>query len=57
MIHARYTDVHVCTYICTHAQVYVPSLLQRIFPTQESNQGLLPHRWILYLLSYQGSPK
>ena len=31
------------------------SLLQRIFPTQESNQGLL-HCWrILYQLSYQGS--
>ena len=33
------------------------SLLQGIFPTQESNQGLLHCRWILYLLSYQGSPK
>ena len=32
------------------------SLLQRIFPTQELNQGLLPCRWILYQLSYQGSP-
>ena len=32
------------------------SLLQRIFRTQESNQGLLHCRWILYLLSYQGSP-
>ena len=32
------------------------SLLQGIFPTQESNQGLL-HCWqILYQLSYQGSP-
>ena len=30
------------------------SLLQGIFPTQESNQGLL--RQILYQLSYQGSP-
>ena len=27
------------------------SLLQRIFPTQESNQGLLHCRWILYQLS------
>ena len=27
-----------------------------IFPTQESNQGLLHWRWILYQLSYQGSP-
>ena len=32
------------------------SLLQRIFLTQESNQGLLHCRWILYQLSYQGSP-
>ena len=32
------------------------SLLQWIFPTQESNQGLLLCRRILYQLSYQGSP-
>ena len=35
------------------------SLLQGIFPTQESNQGLLHYRQILYQLyqlSYQGSP-
>ena len=31
------------------------SLLHRIFLTQESNQGLLHCRWILYQLSYQGS--
>ena len=31
------------------------SLLQGIFLTQESNWGLLPCRWILYQLSYQGS--
>ena len=31
------------------------SLLQRIFPTQELNQGLLPCRLILYQLSYQES--
>ena len=30
------------------------SLLQHIFPTQESNQGLLHCRQILYELSYQG---
>jgi len=30
------------------------SLLQWIFPTQESNQGLLHCRWILYQLSYHG---
>ena len=33
------------------------SLLQRIFPTQESNRGLLHCRWILYQLSYPGSHK
>ena len=32
------------------------SLLQGIFQTQESNWGLLHYRWILYQLSYQGSP-
>ena len=32
------------------------SLLQRIFPSQESNQGLLHCRRILYQLSYKGSP-
>ena len=32
------------------------SLLQRIFPTQELNQGLLHCRRILYQLSYKGSP-
>ena len=31
------------------------SLLQQIFLTQESNQGLLHWRQILYQLSYQGS--
>ena len=31
------------------------SLLQGIFSTQESNQGLLYCGWILYQLSYQGS--
>ena len=33
------------------------ALLQGIFPTQESNWGFLHYRWILYQLSYQGSPK
>ena len=33
-----------------------PSLLQGNFLTQELNQGLLHCRWILYQLSYQGSP-
>ena len=32
------------------------SLLQRIFPTQELNRGLLHCRWILCQLSYEGSP-
>ena len=32
------------------------SLLQQIFPTQESKRGLLHCRQILYQLSYQGSP-
>ncbi|XP_061265347.1 nucleoporin-62 C-terminal-like protein isoform X1 [Bos javanicus] len=32
------------------------SLLQRIFSTQESNQGLFHCRQILYQLSYQGNP-
>ena len=32
------------------------SLLQGIFPTQGSNQGLLLCRWILYQLSHKGSP-
>ena len=31
------------------------SLLQGIFPIQESNWGFLNCRWILYQLSYQGS--
>ena len=33
------------------------SLLQRIFPAQELNLGLLLCRWILYQLSHQGSPR
>ena len=32
------------------------TILQRIFLTQESNQGLLHCRWILYQLNYQGRP-
>ena len=32
------------------------SLLWGIFPTQGSNQGLLHRQWILYQLSYEGSP-
>ena len=33
------------------------SLLQGIFPTQESNPGLPQCRWILYQLSHKGSPR
>ena len=33
------------------------SLLQGIFITQVLNQSLLHYRWILYQLSYQGSPE
>ena len=33
------------------------ALLQGIFPTQGSNQGLLHCRWILYQLSCQRSPQ
>ena len=33
------------------------SLLQRIFPMQALNWGLLHCRCILYQLSYQGSPE
>ena len=33
------------------------SLLQEIFPTQESNPGLSHCRRILYQLSYKGSPR
>ena len=38
------------TRVCCHA------LLQGIFPTQGSNPGIFRCRWILYHLSYQGSP-
>ena len=37
--------------------VHSLSLLQWIFPTQGSNGGLLHCRWILYQLSYEGSPR
>ena len=33
------------------------SLLQWIFLTQGWNWGFLHYRWILYQLSYEGSPK
>ena len=39
-----------------NTEVGSPSFLQEIFLTQESNQGVLHCRWILYQLSSQGSP-
>ena len=39
-----------------HTRVAGLPLLQGVFPTQDSNQSLLLCRWILYQLSYQGSP-
>ena len=33
------------------------SLLQGIFPTQESNPGLLHCKWVFYQLGYQGGPQ
>ena len=39
-----------------NTRVGSPSLLQGIVSTSESNRGLLHCRWILYQLSYQGSP-
>ena len=33
------------------------ALLQRIFPAQESNPGLLHWRWILYQLSHKRNPR
>ena len=35
----------------------VGEMVVEIFPTQESNLGLLHCRWVLCHLSYQGSPK
>ena len=40
-----------------NAGVGCHALLGGIFPTQGSNSGLPHCRWILYQLSYQGSPK
>ena len=40
-----------------NTRVSCHALLQGIFPTQESNPGLLHYRWILYCLSYQESPR
>ena len=63
-----HSHTHTHTYIhknlpgsCIHGilqeyQVGSQSLLQRIFPTQGSNLGLLHCRRILYHLSHQGSP-
>ena len=40
----------------TWGQMVAFSFLQQIFPTQKLNQGHVLYRWILYQLSYQGSP-
>jgi len=40
-----------------HTGVGSLSFLQWIFPTQELNWGHLHCRWILYQLSYEGSPR
>ena len=39
-----------------HARVHRHSLLRGVFPTQESNPGLLHCRWRLYHLSHEGNP-
>ena len=49
---AKNTGVFYPAYGCSYRSL---SLLQQIFLTQESNQGLLHCRWTLYQLSYQGS--
>ena len=46
----------VCGISGKNTRVGCPSLLQRIFPTQRSNPGLLYCRQILYCLSHQASP-
>ena len=40
-----------------NTEVGCHALLQGIFSTQWSNPGLLHCRWILYQLSYEGSPR
>ena len=47
----------VSVYFCKSAGVDCHFLLQGIFPTQESNPGLLHCRQILYRLSCEGSPR
>ena len=64
---ARHARPHACTHspvrrsaspwTSSAGQIVAYSLGQWIFPTQASNRGLLHCRWILYQLSYQGSPK
>ena len=51
--HRLYYTVHG---ILQNTGVGSLSLLQGIFPTQGSNQGLPCCRWILYQLSHKGSP-
>ena len=46
----------VCVCSVSYDLKWCLSLLQQIFPTQESNRGFLHCRQILYQLSYEGSP-
>ena len=52
----RHSKARLASWKPTNAGVGSVSLLQWIFPTQESNRGLLHCRWILYQLSSQGIP-
>ena len=54
--HMDYT-VHGIEFSSPDSGVDSLSLLQGIFPTQESNPGLSRCREILYHLSHQGSPR
>ena len=49
-------DIWCCNPIWNCVDEGSLSLLQQIFPSQESNRGLLHFRQIPYQLSYQGSP-
>ena len=56
--HGLYLTRLLCPWNSLGKNTGVGSLspLQGIFLTQESNQGFLHCRWILYQLSYQGNP-
>ena len=49
-------QARILEWVAINTAVGSLSLLQWIFLTQESNQGLLHYRQILYQLSYQESP-